>query len=227
MYIIALSKKEVIEMGFDYPVTINLEDKRCIVVGGGRVALRKARTLLAAGAVITLISPEIINELQDILKREKRITFIQDVYQEKYINNCFLVIAATNDKKINYQVAQDCKDKNILVNVVDSLKDSDFIVNAHYKLGEELLFAVSTGGKNPALSAKIISEIKERYGEEYIQLVNYFNEIRRLLQEKVEDPELRYRLMREIVSSNIYEMLLRGSIDEAKKRVNEWITTSL
>jgi len=132
-----------------YPMMVNIKEKKCLVVGGGNVAFRKINELIEYGARVTLVSREINETINLLVKnKEKSITYIQDSYKSEYINDAFIVIAATNDSNINYQIARDCKKKDILVNVVDDLESSGFIVPAKVKRGD-LTITVSTNGKCP------------------------------------------------------------------------------
>ncbi len=138
-------------MNCTYPVALNLRGKFCTVVGGGEVALRKVKSLLAQGAEVTVISPQLHQELSAM---QSQFVWMKSPYKEGQLTGSFLVIAATNDRAVNHEVALWCDENQILVNVVDSLQDSSFIVNSAVRRGD-LLLTVSTSGISPALSRQI------------------------------------------------------------------------
>ncbi len=130
-----------------YPVMLNVKGRKCAVIGGGNVALRKAVKLRNAGAEVIAISPEFCCDFDGIEKIKKR-------YEPSDIAGSFLVIAATDDKDLNLTIAADAKDRNILVSLTDNVEISDFVSPASRDIGD-ITLAVSTDGKFPALSKKL------------------------------------------------------------------------
>jgi siroheme synthase-like protein len=159
-----------------YPLFLKVRGKRCVVVGGGRVALRKVRALLEHGASIELISPSLCPELNQLAQAEK-INIIHRNYEPGDLNSAFLVIAGTGDNEINYQVAVEARKRRIPVNVVDNPEQSDFIVPSYLRRGD-LTIAVSTDGSSPALARKIRARLEKYFSEEYASLTNLVKEVR-------------------------------------------------
>ena len=120
-----------------YPIMLNIENKECLIVGGGDIAHRKILELIEYGASITLVSPS-INQGIKLLPDNKSINYIQDRYDKVYLENAYIVIASTNDSKVNNQVFRDCTEKKILVNVVDDPKNCSFIVPSKIRRGDLL-----------------------------------------------------------------------------------------
>ena len=110
-------------MTFQYPVTLNLEGKFCTVVGGCAVALRKVQSLLEQGAEVTVISPVLCEELKAL---EDQFVWMKSVYKEGQLEGSFLVIAATDARAVNHDIAQWCEENQVLVNVADSREESSF-----------------------------------------------------------------------------------------------------
>ncbi|KAB2854715.1 MAG: bifunctional precorrin-2 dehydrogenase/sirohydrochlorin ferrochelatase, partial [Anaerolineae bacterium] len=135
-----------------YPVLLKVENRRCVVVGGGQVATRKVTTLLDAGAHICLISPVVDPTLQQ-LSDVGRIEIRHMAYRPDHLTEIkpFLVIAATDNPDINQQVAADATQMNILVNVVDTPSQSDFTNMATIRRGP-IVVGVASGGASAALS---------------------------------------------------------------------------
>ncbi|NLW06383.1 MAG: bifunctional precorrin-2 dehydrogenase/sirohydrochlorin ferrochelatase [Clostridia bacterium] len=210
-------------MSFTYPVTLNVLGKPCVVVGGGRVALRKVCSLLESGAAVTLICPEANEELR-LLAEQGSLVWKQKHYQEKELDGYFLVIAATANRAVNSEIAAYCHKHNILVNVADSAAESSFIVNACVRRGD-LLLAVSTGGQNPALSQRLKSQLEEQFSPDYAKAVDILNEARTWLKANCAEQAVRERLMQELLEAGIIEMVLAGQIEEARKRVRSWTST--
>ena len=154
-----------------FPVFLNIENKKCLVIGGGKVALRKINKLLEYKASITVISKNIIKEI----KLLKNIKIIEKEFEEfndiKYLKKYFLIIAATNDKKLNDNIANICIKENILINNVSS-KDN---MNCRFGVSiekKEYSIAVSAKG-NPKKAIKKSIEIKE-------SIENLFNDYNNL-----------------------------------------------
>lgn len=207
------------KMSFYYPVSLNIFNKKCSVIGGGKVAYRKTQSLLAAGAIVRLISPDVIDKIKN-LAIDNKIIWIKKEFSQELIADSFLVIAATNNRGINNQIAKFCQKNNILVNVVDNINNSNFIVNSCIKQGD-LTIAISTNGKSPALSSKIKEDLLKLFGPEYAVLLEILGEARELAKEKIIDEQERNNFFRKIVRTDILEIISAGRVDEARERVKK------
>lgn len=180
-----------------YPVNLKIKGKKCVVVGGGEVAERKIKSLLEKGASVTIISPEITSRLEQ-LGREGKISHLPVTYFSSPLKDAFLVIAATDDRTINSCVAQDASKLGILVNVVDSPTESSFILPATLNRGD-LVIAVSTAGKSPALARKIKEDLAFIYPEEYSDLLDMITKARGKIKSKYPDSQRRKQIWRELM----------------------------
>lgn len=204
------------------PVLIDIRGKKCVVVGGGRVAERKIKTLLKYGADITVISPDATNNIKKLIQA-KKITYLKKNYTKNDLKDAFLVIAATSDSKVNAQIASDAK---FLVNIaekIENLKKSDniqYIVPAIFEKGD-LKIAVST--EFPALSQIIKEEFKEIYGKEFALYLKYLKKLRRTIREKIEDSKERQKLFKKIASKKIVSILRQYGFKKAKKEIDRII----
>ncbi|MBI2329478.1 MAG: bifunctional precorrin-2 dehydrogenase/sirohydrochlorin ferrochelatase [Chloroflexi bacterium] len=142
-----------------YPIFLNISGKKCVVVGGGAVALRKVKTLLEHGARVEVVSPDLCPELAGDLE------------------DAVIAIAVTNDSQTNLEVVKEAREKAVLVNVVDDTESSDFIAPSYLRRGD-VTIAVSTGGRSPALSRKIRTRLEKDFGEEYASLARLLAEVR-------------------------------------------------
>ena len=159
-----------------YPVFLKISGKKCLVIGGGRIALRKAASILDCGAKVTIVGPVILPELRK-LARKKNLTLIQRNVQSEDMKTAEIVIAATDSRETNRKVAERAKKQKVLVNVVDDPDHSDFIVPSFFRRGD-LTVAVSTGGSSPAFAKKVRARLERMIGEDYSQLLSIVKEVR-------------------------------------------------
>ncbi len=134
-----------------YPLFLKLKNRKCFVIGGGKIAERKVKSLLKSDAIVTVISPTLTKNLYNLYKKNK-LKWIKNKYSNSFVDeDSILIIAATDDKEVNKNVAQYCRKKKILVNVVDTPEECDFYVPSHFNK-KHLQVAISTGGKNPTFA---------------------------------------------------------------------------
>lgn len=148
------------------PLVFSLQDKKIVIIGGGKIAFRKAKAFLKSGALITIISPHICDELKQL----PTIKWIKKYFEKDDLTNAHIVIAATNDKKINNFV-KDCTTDFQWFNDVSDQNNSDFHTPAVVRRGD-LIISVSTSGKSPVLSKKIKKELETYFDDHYSEIVN-------------------------------------------------------
>ena len=165
-----------------YPLLLNIQGKKCLVVGGGEVALRKAQMLVEYGAIVEIVSPSLCPELKELVKNGAVRAAIKD-YGPGDLDDALLVVAATDNASINEKVAAEARKTGILVNVADKPDISDFIVPSYFRHGD-IIVAVSTSGKSPALARKIRAELERDLKAEYAQLAVIANEVRTELKQR-------------------------------------------
>ena len=137
-----------------FPMFINIENKKAYVIGGGKVALRKAEVLMKFGADVTVIAKEI--------KYRFDCRVIEDIYREEYIKDAFIVAAATDDRNVNKEISRYCRENGIYVNIADSRDESAFIFGAN-AVDDNIVISVSTSGEDPSLAKKIRDDIQVYY----------------------------------------------------------------
>ncbi|MBF0328960.1 MAG: bifunctional precorrin-2 dehydrogenase/sirohydrochlorin ferrochelatase [Nitrospirae bacterium] len=160
-------------MSLYYPAFISLKGKKCVVVGGGRVAERKVSQLVSAGGVIKVISPVITEGLRKH-KAKRKIIHIERRYQKGDLRGAFLVIAASSDKEVNNSVSADAE---YLVNVIDQPELANFIAPAVISR-EPLAIAVSTSGASPAFSKTIREELEQLYPSDIGRFLRFMKKMR-------------------------------------------------
>ncbi|MFG6495069.1 NAD(P)-dependent oxidoreductase [Fictibacillus sp. UD] len=201
-----------------YPIHVNLSGKTVIVAGGGLVAYRKIKDFLNEEAIITVISPAAVNEIQE-WHSEQKLTWIEREVKREDLEEAFLIIAATNSNETNSWIASHAK-TNQLVNVADHLELGNFIVPSVIRRGR-LLLSVSTGGASPSLSKSIKKELQQTFSEDYETYLEFLFECRAII--KKEYPEAcRRSLLRELTDSrflsdkekqNVYKQALMNKVD--------------
>ena len=130
-----------------FPMFVQLKNKKCLVIGGGRIALRKIEVLKDFEADVTVIAPEMIPQIRQIDKIRRIFrTFMEEDFKEAE-----LVVAATNDPKVNSEISKICMQKKIPVNAVDQKEDCSFIFPSYVKEGE-VVAAFSSGGQSPMIT---------------------------------------------------------------------------
>jgi len=143
----------------DYlPINLNIKDKRCLVVGGGNIALRKSKQLLNAGADLVIVSPEFHAEFVE-LSATNQLVLIRSEYYEDLLNDKMLVVAATDNKKTNQAVYANAEQRGILVNVVDQPALCRFIMPSVIDRSP-LTIAISSGGSAPVFARMLRENIE-------------------------------------------------------------------
>jgi siroheme synthase-like protein len=197
-----------------YPILLNIQGKKCLIVGGGEVALRKAQMLVEHGATVEVVSPTFCPELNQLVK-DGTIQAIHRDYETADLNDVFLAVAATDDIKTNEKVATEARKIGILVNVVDKPDISDFIVPSYFRRGD-IIVAVSTSGRSPALARKIRGELERDFKAEYAQLAVIASEVRNELKQRgvtVSGDD-----WQEVLNLNsLIELIRRGKNQEARE----------
>jgi precorrin-2 dehydrogenase/sirohydrochlorin ferrochelatase len=198
-----------------YPLFLDITDRRCVVVGGGDVAERKVERLLDSGASVVVVGKTLTPGLET-MKKEGRINHIDADYDQAFINNAFLVIGATDRDDVNAEISRDGREKGILVNIVDDPDKCDFVLPSLLKQGD-LLIAISTGGKSPALAKKLREEMEQHFGTEYQTLLEVMGQLREKLVVKGRSSDENRLLFEAVVHSDILKHIKDKSWEKVKK----------
>lgn len=181
-----------------YPLTVQVNKKRVVVIGGGKVAGFKIIPLFKQGADIVVVSPELDVNLVKLVE-EKKIRWYQREYEKSDIKDAFLVVAASSDSILNEQVAEDAA-KNQLVNVITNPESGNVHFPAAIHRGL-LNIAVSTGGASPKLAKKIRDDIANKYDETYEIYLDFLYEVRVKLKDLQLEKKERHILLQEVLKS--------------------------
>lgn len=159
---------------------MNVQGRRVVIVGGGRVAVRKVRSLLECGACVTVISPEIEPELQFLTARDA-IQWIGRRFEEAALDRIqdpVLVFGTTDQREVNEQIYRAAVKRGIPCNIADDPEFCTFTVPAVVTRGD-LTIAVSTGGASPALARRIRERLESEFGLEYAVMTRLLAAVRR------------------------------------------------
>jgi siroheme synthase-like protein len=159
-----------------YIACLRLTGRRCVVVGGGEVALEKVEGLLACDGRVVLIAPEAVEPLR-AFAAEGSIEWLRRDYETGDLEGTFIAVAATDDTDVNIRVYDDAERRAMLVNVVDVPPLCNFILPAIVRTGP-LAVAISTAGASPALAKRIKRQVAAEFGEEYARLAVLLNDVR-------------------------------------------------
>lgn len=196
---------EVFLLNKFYPISLNLKDRLCIVVGGGSVAARRIHKLLESGAMVRIIAPDIVPTLQKLLESNSSLSWFQAKYKGKEdLTAAYLVFAATDDGYLNEQIALDANSLNIFTNIASNGILSDFIVPASFNQGD-LQVSLSTSTKVPGLSKAISKDLENLLGPEYSALIKLLEQIRILV---IDSPNKEENLNRFSLITNNYQDIL-------------------
>lgn len=197
-----------------YPILLNIQDKKCLVVGGGNVAWRKVCSLKEAGARVTVVSPEFCPEME----KETGIERIQQKYEEGLLTGVLVVVASTDNEEVNKKVYYDAVKMGILVNVVDKPEFCSFIVPATIIRGD-LSISISTGGASPALARNIRESLEKQFGDEYGEFAKLLSETRRKILSEISDESIRRDILQCIAGLDMLEIVKQKGIAEARKKI--------
>lgn len=207
-----------------YPVFLRLEDRPCLIVGGGAVAYRKALDLIECGAQVTVVaeapSPEVVT-----LAEGGRLALARRWFRPEDLAGIFLVFAATDDREVNAGIAGLARERGILVNAVDDPQRCDFISGAVVKQGP-LRIAVSTSGCGPLIAARVRDSIGERFGGQFGAYVALAGEIREFIVSEERDKERKRAALSRLADEEMYEVYLRCGKEKVWENIRKMLTSS-
>lgn len=185
-----------------FPLFVDMKGRKCVVVGGGRIAARKIETLILFNAEIAVISPEITDKLLE-LKKTGSLTHLEKVYSEGDLEGAFLVIAATTDREVNERIAEEAAVKNIFVNVADNPERCTFIFPSVVKKSE-LVIGITTSGSYPAMSRSIREKIERLLADLDEDVMKLLRECRQRASAEIRNEDARTELLGRILEEAVF-----------------------
>ena len=186
-----------------YPIYLNLQDRRVVIIGAGSVAARKALPLLEANARLTIVSEKIDQQLQSLCDNNN-IKLIKMKYSKNYLLGATLAIAATNDKKLNRQIYRDCQELEVLCNVVDDPALCDFFTPAVIRQGD-LQIAIGTDGNCPAYAGHLRQKLMNIITEEHGRFLAELEKLREKVITQIDEADKRKTILGKLVSDESFE----------------------
>jgi len=188
-----------------YPVNLDIQNRKCLVVGGGSVGTRKVMTLLECGAVVTVVSSDVAEELLELAEK-KMIELKKRPYESSDIDGMFLVIGATDNEELNWQINKDAEHQNKLCNIADRPEACNFILPSIVNRGN-LVIAISTSGKSPAFAKKMRQDLEKEFGEEYDEFLQLMGAIRKKALSEKHEPEAHKHLFEQLINRGLIDMI--------------------
>ncbi len=208
-----------------FPISLKLQQQRCLIVGGGHIALRKATLLAKAGAIIDVVAPAIEDQLLQLIKTTDGEPFIE-AFAEKFLSIPYrLVIAATNDAEVNKTVFEQCEARNLLVNSVDDIPHCRFMVPAIIDRSP-LIVSVASNGTSPVLSRQIRTQLETSIPHGMGKLAEFSGKWRNQVKEKISNPDERRIFWENLYASPLKEQVFNDNLDVAdsmlEQALQEW-----
>ncbi len=188
-----------------YPISLDIQNRNCLVVGGGSVGTRKVMMLLECGAMVSVVSIEATEKLQELsvngqIRLERRPFKTSDLHAK------FLVMGATDNSEINRHIYAEARRLGVLCNIADQPEACDFILPAIVNRGD-LTIAISTSGKSPAFAKKLRKDLEKEFGTEYADFLKLMGEIRKKLLSEDHEPEAHKHLFEQLIERKLIGMI--------------------
>ncbi|MCW8827692.1 MAG: siroheme synthase CysG [Gammaproteobacteria bacterium] len=207
------------------PIFMNIRGQRCLIVGGGEVAARKAALLLQAGADINLVSPELLGNLKDMYA-EGRIHFRQGTFEEGDLEGVSLVIAATDDEAVNRRVSELARARRLPVNVVDNPDLCTFILPSIIDRSP-VQIAVSTGGSSPVLARLLRTRLEAAIPSAYGRLAAMVEQFRDEVKARFSNVNARRKFWEEVMQGKIAELVFSGQDGAAEAELKRAVAEGI
>jgi uroporphyrin-III C-methyltransferase/precorrin-2 dehydrogenase/sirohydrochlorin ferrochelatase len=207
-----------------FPLFLDISQERFLIIGAGQIAIAKLETVLEFTKNVTVIAKEISPENLEFIKAQN-VELILGSYDKKHLKDANIIIAATQDKVVNQQIADDSKSLQKLVNVVDDPKNSRFIFGANIKRGEIILSA-ATSGVSPVLSRLLKQKLQNFLPENFAHLSDFLERNKNLVKEKLTEIQTRRLFWQEIIEGVVTNEVLLGNFSNAQKLLEEKLANS-
>jgi precorrin-2 dehydrogenase / sirohydrochlorin ferrochelatase len=195
-----------------YPINLDLNGREVVIVGGGAVAARKALRLVAAGARLRVVAPQ-LHERLAALAAAGSLVHLERAYLPGDLAGAVLAFAATDDAEVNRAVAAEARERGVLIDVVAAPREGDFTTPALLERGD-LLITASTGGASPGLARRIINELTPIFGEEYAQSLTLLAQLREKLLTEKGGSAYNGRVFAELAALDLPALIKNGRKDD-------------
>ena len=204
------------------PLFIDTSGKKCLIIGGGKVASRKLIPILKSKMNVKMISPEIIDDIEHIIKDNKNFIHEKRKFEENDIKDQFLIIAATNDKNTNALIAKIAKGKNILINMAEDSINGNVLIPSVVDR-DPIKIAISSGAASPILTRLVKTKLETVIPFSFSKLAEVMMEYRSKVKDHFSSIKERRNFWEAFLDGPLSEMVLSGHIDKAKKALDKAI----
>jgi len=204
-----------------YPIFLELADQRVILIGGGTIAVRKAQSLLAAGARLIIVAKEIDPVLEAICRRTNT-KLIKGRYSKDYLAGALLAIAATDNRELNRQIHKDCQQLQVLCNIIDDPQHCDFFIPAVVNRGG-LQIAISTEGHCPAYAGHLRRKLEETFTAQHGEFLSELMKLRKQVITELADPAERKAILGQLVDDVSFDYFVEHGPDRWQEYAKEVI----
>jgi len=205
-----------------YPVNLLVADRRCLVVGAGRVAARKIEALLDAGAEVHVVAPEVCDDVRR-WSEAHRLTLAERRFESGDLDGAWLATAATDDPQVNRAVWEAAETRRVWVNATDDPANCSFTLMSVVRQGD-LVVTIGTGGRSPALATWLREHVRNEMGPEWQVLLDVLSEVREAMRSvgrSTEDAD-----WRGAIDSGMLDLIREGRVDEAKELLHRCLSSS-
>jgi siroheme synthase-like protein len=205
-------------MAFGYPVSLEVSGRKAVVIGDEAVAQGKVRGLLDAGADVTVVAEQPASTL-DRLEGDDRVRVLRRTYQPGDLEGAYLCVASSEDPETSAAIYREGRARGVLVNVMDDIPHCDFAAPAVVRRGD-LVIAISTGGRSPALARRLRIELSKQFGPEWEAVLDLLGTVRGETLAFI--PDLRERSSRwqeALDTEELVSLVREGRQEEARTRL--------
>lgn len=203
------------------PLFVDIKDKPCLLVGGGKIAARKLKMLCKAQAAITVVAPDICDEISELSARYRMDINLRE-FKDEDINDQRLIVAATNNSDLNNKVSELAKLKDIFVNVASDFTEGDVVLPSVIDR-DPIQIAITTGGASPVLARILRGNLERCTPAAYGSLANLVEDYRAQVNDLIPEEVDRRRFWEEVLQGPIAEMVFAGKVTIAKDTLEQKI----
>jgi uroporphyrin-III C-methyltransferase / precorrin-2 dehydrogenase / sirohydrochlorin ferrochelatase len=203
-----------------FPISLKLQQQHCLIVGGGHIAYRKAVLLQKAGAIVSVVSPEIDSQLLEIVQQSNGKHIPNKFSPEVALSQYRLVIAATDQASVNQDVFNACEALNVLVNSVDDPPHCRFMVPAIVDRSP-LVISIASNGTSPVLSRQLRTQLETTIPHGMGRLAEFSGQWRKTVKEHIQNPDERRVFWENLYAGPLKEHVFNDNIIEADKLIEQ------
>lgn len=200
-----------------FPMFVDIKKKKCLIVGGGTVALRKVQVLLDFGADVVVVAPEVFPKI-----KEYPVTVYQRNFEKEDLQGCELVVAATDDAGLNHEIAEAAQKQKIPVNAVDQQEDCSFIFPSYVR-EQELVGAFSSGGNSPVLTQYLKKYMAQILTAELGEANAYLGSIRPVVKRELDTEAMRKKVYQQVLNELFKQIEKKQDVKLSRQQLEDLI----